>query len=104
MVPKLVLVNKRDCPIQLIIEPIAADYTFLTGETFELVMEDQPPGAYLDIEYQERRIMIWEAKESSDGFCTVGWVVVKKGTEELECGYQREVWERYWRERDLPAT
>jgi hypothetical protein len=86
----------------LIVEPIAADYTLLPGETVELEMDEQPPNAYIHIDYEERRIMIWEEEVNPGSWGSVGWVVAKKGNVELECGYQREEWERYHREHNLP--
>jgi hypothetical protein len=97
-IDKVQFQNDRDCPIQIFIEPIANDYTLLPGETVTLLLSPPSPEDQLLISYQDRLIVIWE----NSGGC--GWVTVMKGDKELEYGYQREEWERYHREHNLPYT
>lgn len=96
MIPPFRIRNCHSHPIRLIIKPVATDYTFLPDEMVELAVDAQPPDAYLHIDYQERHIMIWE-----EGGTEVGWLVVMKGEEVLEYGYQREEWNRYCRDQGL---
>lgn len=88
--------------MMVILEPVGADYTLLPREVVEVATVELPPNAYLHVSFEKLRIKIWEEEKRPPGGGDIGWTFVRKGEEMLECGYQREEWNRYCREHGIP--